>query len=54
MIPLNLKVLAIQSDLVAQGIASGLDSLIVGSLLKFLGVVEILLANGHEISEFGR
>ena len=53
-IPLGSKVLATQPDFVAQGIASRLDSLIVGLLLKFLGVVEILLANGHEVLELGR
>ena len=46
--------LAIQPDLVARGIALRLDSLIVGSFLKFLGVVEILLANGHEVLELRR
>ena len=53
-IPLSSEVLATQPDLVARGIASKLDSLIVGSLLKFLGVVEILLANGYEVLELGR
>ena len=46
--------LATQPDFVARGIALKLDFLIVGSLLKFLGVMEILLINGHEISELGR
>ena len=46
--------LATQLDLVAQGIVLRLDSFIMGLLLKFLGVMEILLANSHEISEFGK
>ena len=45
---------ATQPDLIAQGIASGLDSLNVGLLLKFLGVVEIQLVIGHEVSELER
>ena len=53
-IPLNSEVLATQPNLVAWGIVLRLDSLIVGLLLKFLGVVEILLANGHEVIELGR
>ena len=51
---LSSEVLATQPDLVARGIALRLDSFIVGLLLKFLGVVEILLANGHEVSELGK
>ena len=54
MILLSLEMLAIQLNLVAQSIALGLDPLIVGLLLKFLGVVEILLAYGHQLLEFGR
>ena len=42
---------ATQLDLVAQGIALGLDLFIVGLFLKFLGMIELLLANGHEILE---
>ena len=43
-----------QPDLVFWGIALGLDPLIMGLLLKFLGIVKILLANGHEVSKLGR
>ena len=46
--------LATQSDFVAWSIALELDPLIVGLLLKFLGIVEILLANGYEVLELGR
>ena len=53
-ISLNSKELATQPDLVTQGIALKLDSFIMGLLLKFLGVIEILLVNGHEVLGFGR
>ena len=53
-IPLSSEVFATQPNLVTQGIALRLDSLIVGLLLKFLGVVEILLTNGHEVLELKR
>ena len=45
--------LATQPYLVAWGIASWLDTFIVGSLLKLLCVVEVLLANGHQLLELG-
>ena len=54
MILLSFEVLTIQPDLVAQDIASRLDFFIVGLLLKFLGVVKILLANDYEILELRR
>ena len=53
-IPLSFEVFATQLDLVAQSIALKLDSLIMGSLLKFLGMIKILLANGHKVLELGR
>ena len=45
---------ATQLDFAAQDIALELNPLIVGLLLKFLGIVEILLANGHEVSKLRR
>ena len=53
-IPLGFEVFAIQPDLVAWGKASWLDIFIVGSLLKFLGVVEVLLAHVYQLSELGK
>ena len=46
--------LAIQLDLVARSIALRFDSLIVSSFLKFLDVIDILLANGYEVLELGK
>ena len=54
MISHSFKVLAIQSDLVTWGIVLRLDSFIMGLLLKFWGVVEILLINGYKVLEFKR
>ena len=51
---LNFEIFAIQPDLVAQGIASRLDSLIMGLFLKFLDMVKILLINDHEVSKLRR
>ena len=53
-IPLSFEVFATQPDLVDRDIALRLDFLIVSSLLKFLGIVEILLVNGHEVSKLGK
>ena len=49
-IPFGFEVLTTQPDLVTWGVALWLDTFIMGSLLKFLGVVEILLAHGHQLS----
>ena len=46
--------LATQPNLISGGIALKLDYFIMGSLLKFLDVVVILLANGHDVLELGR
>ena len=44
---------ATQPDLVAWDIALWLDTFIMGLLLKFLGVVEVLLANDYQLLELG-
>ena len=49
---LSSEVPATQPDPVAPGIASRLDSLIMGLVLKFLGVVKILLIYSHKVLEF--
>ena len=46
--------LAIESDLIAWDIALELDPLIMGLLLKFLSVVEILLTYGYQLLELER
>ena len=53
-IPLNFEMFATQPDLIAWDIASRLEPLIVSLFLKFLGIVEILLVNNHEVSKLGR
>ena len=53
-IPLSFEILAIQPDLVSWGIALVLVPFIINLLLKFLGVVEILLTNGYEVLELKR
>ena len=50
---LSFEVLATQPYLVASGVASWLDTFIVGSILKLLCVVEVLLTSGHQILELG-
>ena len=42
------------TNLVSQSIALRLVPPIVGSFLKFLGTIKILMANGHEVLELGR
>ena len=54
MILLSFKIFTIQSDFIAQGIALELKPFIVSLFLKFLRLVEILLANNHEILELKR
>ena len=51
---LSSEVLATQPNLVSQGIALELDLLIMGLLLKFLGLIEILPVNGYDILELGK
>ena len=48
----GLDIFAVQPNFLTESIASRLDSLIVSSFLKFLGMVEIFLANNHQLSEF--
>ena len=43
-------VFAIQPNFVIEGVAPRLDAFIKSLLLKLLSVVEVLLANGHQIS----
>ena len=50
-VPLDLDELAIQLNLLAGGVALRLDFLIVGSFLKFLGMVEVLETYDHQLSE---
>ena len=45
-----LDVFTIQPYLVTEGIASRLNAFIVGSLLKFLSVVEVFSANNYQLS----
>ena len=52
-IPLSFEMLAIQPDLIAWGVASWLNTFIVSLLLKFLGVLKVLLANDYQLSELG-
>ena len=53
-IPLSFEVLATQPDFVARDIALKLYSLIMDLLLKFLDMVEILLANVYKVLEIER
>ena len=49
---LGIDELAIQPNLLTGDIALRLDSLIVGSFLEFLGMVEIFATYNHQLSEF--
>ena len=49
---LGLDILAVQPNFLAGGVASGFDSLILSSFLKFLSIIEIFLTNNHQLSEF--
>ena len=49
-VTLGLDVFAIQLYFVTGGIASRLNALIVGPLLKFLSMVEIFSTNDHQFS----
>ena len=46
----GLDVFAVQPNFITGGIAPRLDAFIVGLLLTFLGMVEVLLANDHQLS----
>ena len=47
----GLDVFAIQPNFITGGIAPRLDAFIIGSLLEFLGIVEILTSNNHQLSQ---
>ena len=49
---LGLDIFAVQPNFLTGRIALGFDSFIVSPFLKFLGMVEIFLANNHQLSEF--
>ena len=49
-VTLGLDIFAIQSYFVIGDIASRLNAFVVGLLLKFLGMVEVLSANKHQFS----
>ena len=49
-VTLGLDVFAVQPYFVTEDIASRLNAFVMGSLLKFLGMVEVLLANKHQFS----
>ena len=48
----GLNIFAVQPNFLARSVTPRLDSLIVSLLLKFLGMVEVFLANSHQFSEF--
>ena len=50
-VPLSLDELAIQPNFLAGSVAPRLDSLIVGSFLKFLDMVEVFATYDHQLSE---
>ena len=54
LVAFGLDIFAVQPNFLARGVAPRLDSLIVSSLLKFLGMVEVFSANNHQFSEFCR
>ena len=53
-VALGLDILAIQPNFLTGSVALRFDSLIVSLFLQFLGMVEIFLANNHQLSEFRR
>ena len=48
----DLDIFAVQPNFLTGGVAPRSDSLIVSALLKFLGMIEIFLANNYQLSEF--
>ena len=46
----GLDVFAIQPNFITRGIAPRLDAFIVGPFLKFLGIIEVFIANNHQLS----
>ena len=51
-IAFDLDILAIQSNFLTESVASGFNSLIVSSFLKFLCMVEIISTHNHQLPEF--
>ena len=51
-VALGLDIFVVQPNFLVGRIALGFDSFIVSSFLKFLGIVEIFLANNYQLSEF--
>ena len=51
-VPLGFDKFTIQPNLLARSVALRLDSLIVGSFLQFLGIVEIFATYNDQLSEF--
>ena len=52
LVALGLDIFAVQPNFLAGEVALGFDSFIVSLFLKFLGMVEILLANNHQFFKF--
>ena len=52
-IPLSFKMHATQPNFVAGGVVLELDTFVVGLFLRLLYMVEVLLANGHQLSKLG-
>ena len=50
LVAFGLDIFAIQPNFFTRGIAPRFYSLIVSSFLKFLGMVEVFLANNHQFS----
>ena len=48
----GLDIFAVQPDFLAGVVTPRFDSFIVSSFLKFLGMVEVFLANNYQFSEF--
>ena len=46
----DLDVFAVQPNFITQSIALRLDAFIIGSLPKFLSMIEVFLTNNHELS----
>ena len=52
LVALALDIFAVQSNFLIGKIALGFDSFILSPFLKFLGKVEVFLANSYQLSEF--
>ena len=53
MVVFGLTIFAFQPNFIADSIALRLDASIVSLFLKFLGIIEIFLANNHPFFELG-